>query len=235
MMDYAHLVRKPINQLVIIAPLLLLFHVGSVFYGNRLLMPRYIAIALEWFDINWPGVVGIVIIFTLLCQQITSKTRWHVNFGTIFRELLESAAWSLPLVAASWLTSLAYGEILPEVESKKAQLCREILEAVGAGVYEEFVFRLLLIGLILLFFVDIAGLNKLKVSIIAIIFSAVFFSAAHFNEQQLTHLNTPRMCRAAFLVVAGTLWGVLAVWRGYAMAACSHIWWNLLVIITTKL
>jgi len=46
-------------------------------------------------------------------------------------------------------------------------------------------------------------------------------------------LNTPRIGKAIFLAVAGTLWGVLAVWRGYAMAACSHIWWNLLVIITT--
>ena len=230
--NFASIAHKPINQLVVILPLLVIFHVGSYLAGrSNLLMPVYIQNALEWVGLNIPFFTAGVILIVLVCQQLMHHESWKINGWSVLRIYLESILWVLPLVALAWLTTNTMpASILPPQESPAMDIIRKIMGAIGAGVYEEFVFRLVLLQGLLLLFIDILKSDKFATTIISIFVVSVVFTACHFTMGELTSLTTLNWSRVIFLLLAGCMWGVLAVWKGYAYAACSHVWWDLLVV-----
>lgn len=232
--NFEVLAHKPINQLIAILPLLIIFHIGSIIAaGNNLLMPQYIQTALEWVGLDIPFFTAGVIIIVLICQQFMHHESWRINGWVLLRIYIESALWVLPLVALSWLTtSFVPAEILPSQDSQSMTIFRQAVEAIGAGVYEEFIFRLVLLQGLLLLFVDIMKSDKFITSVISIFVVAALFAACHFSMEQL-QLQNIHWSRAVFLLLAGFMWGILAIWKGYAYAACSHVWWNLLVLFWT--
>ncbi len=226
---YGRLALRPMNQLAVIAPLLVLFHIGAAIFGSRLLAPYFIRIVFRWFGM--PGILlpSTVIVIVLICQHIARKDPWRPDALGVAGIVIEGIIWTLPLLAAGWIigtpSSAAVGD------GGDGGLLYNFCESFGAGIYEEFVFRLVLIHGAAVLFTDLAGLKHAKVMICASIVSALLFSICHFPLADLLSPMTLDWERFAFLATAGGWWAVLLSWRGYGIAACSHIIWNLTAAI----
>lgn len=138
-----------------------------------------------------------------------------------------------------FLESLIYGALLGLVVGSLTEVslgAREILFSqskinslvlsLGAGIYEEFVFRFLLITGI--FWILKKTLrNKFVIYTIAFFLSSLFFSLFHYLEL----FNEPFQVNSfLFRFTAGSVFAIIFIFRGYGIAAYSHSLYNILLM-----
>jgi membrane protease YdiL (CAAX protease family) len=227
---YGPLALRPLNQLVVIAPLLLFFHFGASRFGSGLLVPHFMRVAFEWLGASGHFLPPLLIATVLMCQHVMSKSPWRVDCAAIGGIIVESIVWTLPLLTAGWIIGSVQAGAAAD-NSAGTEFLPACFDAVGAGIYEEFLFRLVLIQAAAILFIDLAHLPKNKVKTGAIIASALIFSACHFSAAQLLGSEAMQWPKFVFLATAGAWWSVLFLWRGYGVAACCHICWNITVML----
>ena len=124
----------------------------------------------------------------------------------------------------------------PQAEAEKGNgsLFANIITGIGAGIYEELVFRLILICLLLLFFQDLLRLDYGSSIILAVIVSAALFSAHH----HIILLNGRLSWTAPFAwpvfvfrVLAGVYFAVVYSVRGFGITAGVHAFYDIMVAL----
>ncbi|ADG67143.1 Abortive infection protein [Planctopirus limnophila DSM 3776] len=111
----------------------------------------------------------------------------------------------------------------------------------GAGIYEEFLFRLGLIP-VLYGLVRMLGIPRVITLVIAIGASSLLFAAAHYLQVDLETGRISLLATADYIIqhrdvwsafsfrcLAGSLFGALLVFRGIGIAAGCHIGYDLFV------
>lgn len=100
--------------------------------------------------------------------------------------------------------------------------------ALGAGVYEEFIFRVVLVSGCLFFLRDLLKLNSLVSVILSVLFASFIFSVFHYlgDFGEVFEVKS-------FLVRfgAGIFLSALYALRGYGITAYTHTFYDLIVII----
>jgi membrane protease YdiL (CAAX protease family) len=141
--------------------------------------------------------------------------------------LLECFLFALAL----WGLSHAFGPFLEgigvQLSTKPAveQTVSRVVTFVGAGIYEEILFRLVLFsGLALL--LQLALVPKAGAVPIAAIVSALLFSAAHHVGPYGEKMNSYVFL---FRTMAGVYFALLFQFRGFAVAAGAHACYDVLV------
>lgn len=138
-----------------------------------------------------------------------------------------------------FLESLIYGALLGLVVGSLTDVslgAREILFnqskinslvlSLGAGIYEEFVFRFLLITGIF-WILNKTLRNKFVIYSIAFFLSSLFFSLFHYLEL----FNEPFQVNSfLFRFTAGSVFAIIFIFRGYGIAAYSHSLYNILLM-----
>ncbi len=224
--------RYPLNSLVLVGPLLIVFHLGSGGADINLLAPHLIGKFLAHFGATADILPPVLIVAALLIQQAMAKRPWKVQPFPIAGMVAESILWTIPLIAISQVTGRLILQYAPPAQAGANEVysaSAKVSLAIGAGIYEEFLFRLAFISLALLLFVDVFGLKKRLVAATAIILGAIVFSLCHFSPAQLLDpalLDWPKLI---FLTMAGLLWGCIYTYRGFGIAVGSHILWDLYV------
>jgi membrane protease YdiL (CAAX protease family) len=107
-------------------------------------------------------------------------------------------------------------------------LIQKLVMSAGAGLYEELVFRVILMGG--LFAALHKGLkqSKMVAAIVAVLASSIIFSAVH----HLGSLGEPfTMSAFSYRVFAGILFAALFRWRGFAIAAYTHAFYDVYVMV----
>ncbi|HCK99856.1 MAG TPA: hypothetical protein DHW42_07130 [Candidatus Marinimicrobia bacterium] len=103
-----------------------------------------------------------------------------------------------------------------------------IVLALGAGVYEEFIFRVILVSGFLFFLKDILRLQPHLSAILAMISASLIFSLFHYlgSYGEVVEIRS-------FLIRfgAGMFLSLLFVLRGYGITAYTHTLYDLLVIL----
>lgn len=226
---YPALLHRPLNQLLLIGPLLILFHAGSAWLGHSLLVPDYLQVVLLWFGGRADFLPALLIVAVLLGQHVVRRDPLKPSGLAVMGMLLESALWTVPLVALGWLTSRIAAQAA--TAPAKSPLLRGLVESIGAGVYEEFLFRLVFISLVGLIGVDLLNLKRRGVMIGAMIASGLVFAAVHFPLSAWASPAELPWGQVVFLAVVGMWWAVLFAWRGLGVAVASHIWWDVLVTL----
>lgn len=103
-----------------------------------------------------------------------------------------------------------------------------IVLALGAGVYEEFIFRVILISGFTFFLKDILRLHPVTSAVMAVVIASLIFSLFHYMGSLGDAFEIK-----SFLIrfVAGIFLSVLYVLRGYGITAYTHTIYDLLVIL----
>jgi membrane protease YdiL (CAAX protease family) len=108
-----------------------------------------------------------------------------------------------------------------------------IATGIGAGIYEELIFRLVLICLLMLLFQDVFKLDRKNSIILSVLISAALFSAHHhidFLSGQLNPADPFNLTRFVFRTLAGVYFAVLFAIRGFGITAGTHAFYNIITV-----
>jgi membrane protease YdiL (CAAX protease family) len=112
-------------------------------------------------------------------------------------------------------------------------LLTNIVTGIGAGIYEELVFRLILICLLMLLFQDILRLTHKNSIILSILISAALFSA-HHHIDLLSGQPNPQdpfsLVKFIFRTIAGIYFAALFAIRGFGITAGTHAFYNIIAV-----
>jgi membrane protease YdiL (CAAX protease family) len=110
----------------------------------------------------------------------------------------------------------------------------DIVTGIGAGIYEELVFRLILISLLMLFFQDFLNISLKNSVLLSILISAALFSTYHhffFINGTLgvgEAFSTPKFI---FRMIAGVYFAVLFAIRGFGITAGCHAFYDIIAAV----
>lgn len=225
------ILARPLDSLVFLLPLLLFFEGVSLFIAWPVASPqRVVAYAmvlrfLELFGHFGLWAPAVVVVVILISTHAASGERWTVHWEQVGRMYVESIALAVPLLLLNLsapLTSVKGGSLgLP------TGVLAELALGIGAGIYEELVFRLLLVTLIFLIGVDLLGLPAKMVAVVGIVLSALVFSAHHHPPLGIEPFALGRF---VFRSLAGLYLAVIFWYRGYGPAAGCHAAYNIVLV-----
>ncbi len=106
-----------------------------------------------------------------------------------------------------------------------------IVTGIGAGIYEELVFRLILICVLMIFFCDLLKLSHNKSIVLSVMIAAALFSAHHhmafFSGQQAEVFD---LTEFIFRTIAGVYFAVVFAVRGFGITAGTHAFYNIIAV-----
>jgi len=235
--------QQPLEILAFLAPLIVFFEfglVGALRLGDGWVFTnRAHSALLELFD--WVGVhadrlrlpalslPAAALVVVLLVWQVIARRAWTLHLPTVGFMAVESVLTALPIVVLGWLLAALPWASVPEPRS--LGMTGQIAVAVGAGLYEELLFRLVLISLIHSLLRRMRAFSDRSATIAAVVFAALLFAFYHPILVD-GHLA---MRDATVLFAAGLWWGTLFVVRGFGIAVGSHVAYDAIVLLLPAL
>lgn len=221
---YIRLTQRPLNSLAFILVPLLIYQAYALAYGTQLLAPRDLGRLLRYFGATAGFLPPLLILVVLLAQHILSRYPWRVHPVALGGMVAESLFWVLPVLGLSYFTS-PFLAAAPAI----SPFARAAVQGLGAAIYEEFIFRLAFIGLLLVLLMHVLELRKERSAVLAIVVTGALFSLYHLTGQQLSGKVAFPWAAFIFRMLAGVYLGGLYVCRGFGIAVGTHAVWNLWV------
>ncbi len=112
-------------------------------------------------------------------------------------------------------------------------LLTNIVTGIGAGIYEELVFRLILIGILIMLFQDVLRLSQRNSIIFAVLLSAALFSAHHhivFLNGRLAQCAEFNWTEFTFRTIAGIYFAILFAIRGFGITVGAHAFYDIIAV-----
>lgn len=213
---------RPLETLVFLAPLILFYEFTAWQAHNRDLVAIHI-IQLFWELFGpvgtWAPALSVVVI--LLATHVASGEPWRVRPPRVAWMYAESILLAAPLF---FLKSVAF---LSATAMPQTSMLDDVGLSIGAGIYEELVFRLVLVSIIMMIGVDLLKLKTGTVAIVAILVSSLLFAAYHHAP-----LGSEPFAWPAFIFrsIAGVYLAIIFWLRGYGSAAGAHAAYNVTVV-----
>jgi len=223
--------RRPIYSLIFLLPLMVVYETGVLFIGSAdheyirngadvLVKTLLYSLGVKGFFLS----SGLFVVVILIVMQIRSRSPWRVKTAYIATMFVECLFYPFLLILFSILLT---GIILRNsLEGGNINIFAQVILSLGAGVYEEFVFRLLLIG----FFSAILGvflsLSKRWSMIVAAILAAAIFSLCHYMGPLGDTFEVPSFL---YRTCAGLVLAAIYITRGFGIAAGTHAAYDILV------
>lgn len=233
--SYWRLSREPLTSLVFILPFLAVYEIGVLFRpptATRNGAEVWLRDGLAMVGLGqYYWLLPLLVIAILLCWQHVTGRPWRVSPGALRGMWLESAVLAVALLGIARLRSWWFPAFLLQLNgsllyaSWLGDWLTALVDYIGAGVYEEMLFRLLLLPLTA-WLIQAAGLAREPSWWWAIAITSLGFSAAH-------HLGAAGEPWAVwpfvFRSVAGGFFSILFLYRGYGIAAGTHALYDILV------
>jgi hypothetical protein len=215
------LLARPLDALVFLIPLMLFYELASSRQHGQVVASVLLRQFVHYFGDVGLWAPSLVVVAILLATHIASREPWEIHLRQVGFMYVEAVVTAAPLLFLNFLTPrllLAAGS--------SSSINRMAL-GVGAGVYEELVFRLILISLILFVFADLLRLKTSYVALAALLISSVTFSAHHHRPIGPEEFD---LTRFVFRAGAGLYLGIIFWFRGYGPAAGCHAAYNVALV-----
>lgn len=224
---YAASSRRPVSIALFLLPGVVFYEFAAVAVlgedgGRSVLTSRDLIHTLfEIFGVIGVHLPGVLLMVTLLAQHLIARDSWRVRPTVPLIMLGESLLWAMPiLVLAGVMGFLSHAaEPVPTLTGAAV--------AVGAGVYEEFVFRLVLIAGVHALLVDLCTVKDSIGRWLAIAVSAFAFASFHGIQAG----GVVDLAATFFYGVAGLFLAWLFLNRGLGIAAGAHAVYDLLILV----
>lgn len=224
--------RRPLQILVFLLPLVLVYEVALVSVlrsesvnidAHRRLREFFEALGLYPAGMYLPGVLLIVV---LLIWHVLAREKWTVDWKALGGMAVESALLVLPLfVFSQMIARFAVPAIMLDDPSDigRYSLLARLSISIGAGLYEELIFRMLIIAVVHAILVDVAKQKESVGATVGVLLSAILFTVYHPN------LTGPRI---AFFFIAGVYFGLIYLWRGFGIVVATHAIYDIVTVLT---
>ncbi|MHC5062250.1 MAG: CPBP family intramembrane glutamic endopeptidase [Planctomycetota bacterium] len=197
-------------------------------------------------------VTPLAVIVLLLALQVASRKRWYVCIGDMVPMLIECVLLAIPLIVLGLFLSGSHSSdgyadnggpagtavcsALSAVESGASggavtRVLADIVTGIGAGIYEELVFRLILICLLMLIFQDLFRIEHKTSIVLSVLLSAALFSAYHhvdFFTGELYQRAPFNWAQFSFRTMAGVYFAVIFAVRGFGITAGTHAFYDVI-------
>lgn len=236
----------PLTGFIFALPLFIVYHAGlwwlNTFADLRWANAVDIAIAdgLAKLGMAGPLLSFILVVIVFLAMHAFSSKPWHwPRASTWFLMILESLLLALPVFVLSRLVVRLLDYIpLSAVDGSEGAISwrANLVLSCGAGVYEEFFFRILVMGGLVLVFDKFLGIKSGWKFVAAALIQALLFSATHHLPGSAEEILGFAQAREAipvftFRTVAGVYFAFLYIERGFGIAAGAHAGYDLMVVL----
>ncbi len=246
-LDYWAVSRQPWTSLVFIAPMLVLYEVGVIALGRvatRNGADVWLRTLLDQIGLGQYFLLPVMVCGILLAWHYLTRQPWTLRGKVLACMLVESLllGWLLLLIAqaqgsiASQLSAAIPVEVAAE-PTAQARLSR-MIGTLGAGIYEELLFRLMLLP-VAIAAIKACGFSARTSVIAGIVIVSLIFSAAHYKldfDLGPWHIATRygdawQLYTFIFRFLAGVFFAVLFQLRGFGIAAGSHALYDIAVAL----
>jgi len=207
----------------------------------------------------------LAVIVILLSLQITSGKEWFFWIGDVLPMIFECIMLAVPLIVlALFLGSVGPRREVSRFDSQSCtdglivcssvrgyqlqpsgvgtdagqghSLLANIVTGIGAGIYEELVFRLVLICVLMLLFQDVLKLSHENAIVLSVLISAALFSAHHHIDFLTGRPNAADpfdWTTFIFRTIAGIYFAILYAIRGFGITSGTHAFYNIIAVSIT--
>ena len=233
--------RTPLTSLVFSLPLVLAYEGGVLWLGRG--TPRngadvWLRQLLDACGFGAYFLLPALTIVGLLAWHHVEHDRWHFSPAVLMGMAGECVLWAVALVGIArlqqqlWPLELNPAELVgplaaasePPAGLLEGALAR-IIGYCGAGLYEEVLFRLLLLPAVA-WLLGRLGSGPIAAAVWAILITSTLFSLAHYVGPLG---DTFELYSFSFRLAAGVFFAVVFLLRGFGIAAGTHAFYDLLV------
>ncbi len=231
---------EPLTSLVFIAPLLVLYEVGVLLVGAEAARNGadvWLRQFLAWAGFGQYFLLPVLTVAILLGWHHTTGRPWRVPRGIYWGMTVECGLLAVCLLLISHLqgallAAMLPGTVAPSVGaswslSVTAGTVNLLVAFIGAGIYEELLFRLILLSLIAATVYRLGAARQTS-WLVAVVISSVLFSAAHYISEDFA------LSSFLFRFSAGAFFSLLYVYRGFGITAGTHAAYDILVGLLLK-
>lgn len=253
---YFTLSKQPLQILLFLLPLIALYAIGTWYYGTDPRTGAVITISAyerlvdfyAIFGVTGLYLPGITLIIVFLVWHFLKHDTWELHPGVPLVMWVESWILALPLLVTDQvLTRLGSSNGLIRIAVITPEFAglaltgtladypwqTRLVLGIGAGLYEELLFRMVGIALFHFILVDIVRLKNTLGLTFAIILSALAFTFYHDLSPGPAGILNLQL--AFFYFICGLYFGALFVIRGFGIAVGTHAAYDILVIVILPL
>ena len=228
--------RRPLPCLVFLIPLLTLYEVGVLWSSQHGDIENvqngadsWMRWAIEQVGFSPAYVLPFIILLVFTCWQIHTREPWRMDGEVLLGMMGESLVLAIALMVIGRVQDVAFhrietSHVIAAVGGTGESLQR-LVSYVGAGIYEETLFRLILLPAVYYCLTGVGIPTPLSMTL-AMTTSALAFSGAHHigpMAEQFIWFNF------IFRWVAGLFFATVFVLRGFGIAVGAHAAYDILV------
>jgi len=230
---YYALAKQPLYSLVLLVPLILLYEIGTILVNTDVITGReYRIVAFNLvealgalFGLSGPYMPGILCVVILLGWHLATRHGWKLHQNVLLGMLVEAVFLCLPLLLLNRFFTTGY--LIPNAAAPPGEWLAEMTFAIGAGLYEELLFRLLFITFANMLLVDVLRGNETLCGLFIVILSALLFAGYHYwPGGEAFNWDT-----FSFRAIAGLYFGGLFLLRGFGITAATHAAYDIIAVL----
>jgi len=231
----------PLQCLIFISPLLMFYQIGTALHPwnpqEQGTPTHVVAFKLMQDFFNLFGAAGnylplLAVVAILLSWHAARKDKWDFDPKLYLGMAGESVLLAIPVFvmglaifrkagvtvpgAMAWIETLAQTQTLP--------FQTQVVISVGAGIYEELIFRLIAIVILNIILVDVFDMKVPTAIPVIIVISAILFSLYHYLGNESFNLSF-----FAFRVGFGIYLAGIYIYRGFGITVGCHAVYDLIL------
>jgi hypothetical protein len=242
--DYWTQSRRPLAALAFVLPLLVLYEGGVVLLGRQAVRNGADVWLRQFLDLTGFGqyfLLPVLTISLLLAWHHTTRERWQLSAAVLYIMFAECAVFALLLVGLGRLQGFFVQSMLgappvaqetylevPWMMAGRGAFVARMLGFVGAGIYEEMLFRLMLLPPVSVCVGRLGAQRALGIAL-TVILTSILFSAAHYLGPYGESFDAFSFW---FRCTAGAFFALLFVHRGFGIAAGTHAMYDIMASLS---
>jgi membrane protease YdiL (CAAX protease family) len=228
--------RNLLTSLILVFPLFVIYQLGVLFTLPLLNGADFLTVFLfRKLGLSTTAYLAYTAAITVLfaITVVVLRRRQRFDPSVIVPVAIESAIYALTMGSVIVLVMTKLFGIAPQLAgtgsliNNQGMLTRAVM-SIGAGVYEETVFRLILLGGLAAVLEKGLGLARWVAVTMAFVISSLLFSAMHHIPPYGDPLHLGVF---TFRFLAGMCFATLFWFRGFAVAVYAHAFYDLYVLI----
>lgn len=232
--NYLERSELPLTSLLFLLPLIVAYEIGTEWLlsdpanGTQ----HIIAFSLMQQFFMMFGATGrhlpaLAVVILLLAWHIARNDAWTLHPKTCIAMAVESCAMAIPL----YIIGIAVMRYVPMVHLMgTTSTSGLVVLSLGAGIYEELVFRLIAFTALSFLLRDLFKMSSASSAVCMVVLSAILFSLYHYLGSE-----DPQLPSFAFRTVAGVYFGALFLTRGFGITAGAHAAYDVFVTVQQDL